>query len=115
MFRVTYPEIAALISSVGLPYTYHHWEVGKVPPLPYIVFLYDQQRGFTADNSMYQKIVSVTLELYSNKKDFNAEERVEQTLEENGIIYEKYEEYISSEKMFEQVYEFEVLLEVEHE
>ena len=51
------------------------------------------------------------MELYSNQKDFKSESQIESVLERNEIVYNKTEEYISSEKMFEQVYEFELLLE----
>lgn len=108
---MTYAEIADLISSTGLPCVYHHWEKGKAPPLPYLVFYYDSRSDFKADNRNYQKIVSVTLELYSERKNFAAEETVEAVLEKNGIPYTKEETYIESECMFENIYEFEVLLE----
>lgn len=107
---MTYAEIADLISSTGLPSVYHHWEKGKAPPLPYLVFYYDSRSDFKADNRNYQKIVSVTLELYSERKNFAAEEAVEAVLEKNSIPYTKEETYIESECMFENIYEFEILL-----
>lgn len=108
---MTYESIYAMLEHTGLPCIYHHWEPGNVPPLPYLVFWYDERNDFIADNTVYQKIVSVTLELYSSRKEFRAEERVEYVLEANNIVYEKSETYIASEKILEQVYEFEVLLE----
>ena len=56
---MTYAEINALIKSMGLPVTYHHWQPGKVPPLPYLVYWFDDMQHFAADNVMYQKILSV--------------------------------------------------------
>ena len=38
---------------------------------------------------------------------------MELVLERNGIVYSKTEDYISSEKLFIETYDFEVLLEVE--
>lgn len=109
---MTYDKIWNVISEVGLPCTYHHWEPGQVPPLPYLIFWYDERLDFAADDSLYQKIVSVSLELYSDRKNFQAEKAVELVLERNGIIYSKTEDYISSEKLFMETYDFEVLLEV---
>lgn len=109
---MTYAELNAMIKRTGLPVTYHHWQSGHVPPLPYLVYWFDEQRYFAADNGIYKKIASVQLELYSDRKNFAAEEQVEQILDENEIVYDKYEEYIESERLLEQVYEFEVLLEV---
>ncbi len=108
---MTYVEIYTLIRSIGLPVTYHHWQPGKVPSLPYLVYWVDETRHFTADNRIYQKIVSIQLELYSDQKNFAAEERVERILDENKIVYDKLEAYIESEKLLEQIYEFELLLE----
>lgn len=108
---MTYKEIYAMLESMRLPCTYHHWEPGHVPPLPYLVFWYDGRNDFAADNIPYLKVVSVTLELYSSRKDFQAEQQVERVLEANEIVYDKYEEYIKSEKLLEQIYEFEILLE----
>ena len=109
---MTYTKIHKMIKRMGLPATYHHWQPGHVPPLPYLVYLVDEQRYFAADNVVYQKIASVRLELYSDRKNFAAEEQIERIFEEDEIVYDKYEEYIESEKLFEQVYEFEVMLEV---
>ena len=49
--------------------------------------------------------------MYSDQKNFAAEERVERILDENKIVYDKLEAYIESEKLLEQIYEFELLLE----
>lgn len=108
---MTYTDIAKMMEQMHLPFAYHHFERGKAPPLPYFVFYYDGRSDFSADNHAYQKIVEVTLELYSNQKDFKSESQIESVLERNEILYDKTEEYISSEKMFEQIYEFELLLE----
>ena len=108
---MTYTDIAKMKEQMHLPFAYHHFERDKAQPLPYFVFYYDGRSDFSADNHAYQKIVEVTLELYSNQKDFKSESQIESVLERNDIVYDKTEEYISSEKMFEQIYEFELLLE----
>lgn len=105
---MTYPKIYEMIQSIGLPCVYHHWEKGSVPSLPYIVFLYPSRNDFMADNRNYHKIVQVTIELYSDSKDFDAESKVEAVLEQNEIPYTKEEVYIPSERMYEVIYEMEV-------
>jgi hypothetical protein len=48
------------------------------------------------------------IELYTDKKDTGLEEKVETILDENGLVYAKSEVWISSEKMYEVLYETEV-------
>lgn len=105
---MTYQSIHAMIQSIGLPCVYHHWEKGSAPPPPYIVFLYPSRNDFFADNKNYYKIVQVTMELYSDSKDFISENKVESVLEQNEIPYTKEEVYIPAERMYEVIYEMEV-------
>ena len=48
--------------------------------------------------------------LYTECKDPKAERQVEAVLKEYGFFYEKNETYIESEKMYEVLYETEVLI-----
>lgn len=107
---MTYKKIAAMIASVGLPLTYHHWDKNSAPSLPYIVYQYPERDDFYADDENYQTVTSLTIELYSDKKDFTSERKIESVLKAHGITYEKYEAYISSEEMYEVSYETEVIL-----
>lgn len=50
------------------------------------------------------------IELYTNKKDPDIEAKVEAVLTEHGFFYEKTESYLESEKMYEVLYEMEVLI-----
>ena len=109
---MTHKEIAQLVKSIGLPCTYHHWEKNDVPALPYIIFYEPSRNDFMADNTNYQKIVHLVIELYSDNKDIASESKVETVLEQNGIPYTKEETYISSEQMYEVIYEMEVDLDV---
>ena len=107
---MTYKEIADLLASIGLPVTYHHWEDNSAPPLPYLVYLFPGRDDFYADNSNYQAIVNLNIELYSDQKDFALEQKLEEILYENKIPFDKTEAYITSEKMYEVLYETEIIL-----
>lgn len=99
-----------MIASVGLPYVYHHWEDNSAPPLPYIVFHYPERDDFFADDENYQPVVDLTIELYADSKDFDAEQKLEAVLRKHGLAFDKEEVYISSERMYEEIYETEVIL-----
>ncbi|MDE6707381.1 MAG: hypothetical protein K2K06_10830 [Oscillospiraceae bacterium] len=110
---MNYQEIARMIASAGFPCVYHHWEDNSAPPLPYVVYLFPGRDDFYADNSNYQEITELDMELYSDAKDFTAEQKFEQVLRDNGITFDKTEAYISSEKMYEVLYETEIVLDGE--
>lgn len=57
---------------------------------------------------MYYKISRVNVELYTDKKDLNAEQKVEDALDAASIFYAKSEVWIDSEKLYEVLYEMEV-------
>lgn len=107
---MTYKEIAELLATTGLPVVYHHWEENSAPELPYLVYLFPGRDDFFADNSNYQAIINLNIELYSDQKDFASEQKLEEILIQNHIPFKKTELYIASEKMFEVLYETEIVL-----
>ena len=82
---MTYASIKDLLDEIGLPYTYDHWDTESVPELPWIVFTYPGRDDFVADDGIYQKIISLQIDLYTDQKDLQAEAMVEQVLEQNGM------------------------------
>lgn len=107
---MTEQEVFKMVKSIGLPVAYHHFEEGQEPAKPYIVYLYPGTDNFAADGIVYQAINELNIELYTEKKDIEAEKKVEAVLKEHGFFYEKTETYLTSEKMFEVLYETEVLI-----
>lgn len=105
-----FKEIASMIKSMGLPYTYDFFPNNEAPKTPYIVFNYPNRNDFGADNSNYSKISVLNLELYTASKDFDLEKRVESILEENGFYYVKNESYISTENLFQISYVMEFVI-----
>lgn len=107
---MTEKEVFQVVKSVGFPAAHHHFEEGQEPDKPYLVYLYPGTNNFSADGTVYQGINQLDIELYTDKKDLEAEKRVEAVLKEHGFFYEKTETYLESEKMFEVLYEMEVLI-----
>lgn len=105
---MTLPELKKILEQLKLPITYLKWAVGQVPALPYIVYYADEDVGFFADDIVYYEGYAVTIELYTEKKDMELEERVKELLRENHIAYETYEEYLETEDMFLKAYEIEI-------
>lgn len=107
---MTYSEIAGMVEAFGLPCAYFQFEEGAGPGCPFVVFYYPGRNDFMADDGNYAKITALVIELYSDNKDFVSESTVETVLDAYGMVYQKEETYIGSEKMFEVIYTMEVLI-----
>ena len=101
-------RIAELIKSMGLPFAYHHFTEGESPNAPFLIFLSPGENTFSAANYMYFRFKQLDIELYTDIKNPELEEQIEQVLKRHKIYYTKTETWIPSEKMYEVLYEMEV-------
>lgn len=108
---MTYKELKNVIASIGLPYAYNEFKNGTDVAPPFICFLFtDTSEDFFADNTLYAKIRPLRIELYTDDKDFELEDRVEDALVGAGILFARDEDYIDTEKMYQIVYEGDLLI-----
>jgi len=105
---MTYEEIAAMVQEIGLPFAYHHFAEGESPPPPFLLFLSPGEETFSADDVAYFSFKQLDVELYTDRKQPELEERVEEVLTRHEIYYTKTESYIESERLYEVLYEIEV-------
>lgn len=87
---------------------YRAFPKGKAPALPYICYLATQTNNFNADNSVYKVIQGVDIELYTKIKSPSVEAAVEAVLNENNIVWQKYEDFLEEENIYMITYETEV-------
>lgn len=107
---MTHEEIATMIGSIGLPYAYYQFPEGTDQAPPFVVFFYSPTDDVYADDSNYQRIEQLSIELYTREKDFDTEAALERVLANYGLTYRKYEAHIDSEKMYQIAYEMEVMI-----
>ena len=105
---MTHAEVKAMVEEMGLPYAYDHFAEGEAVDPPFTCYLIPGSDNFAADGKVYHKISRVNVELYTDKKDLNAEQKVEDALDAASIFYAKSEVWIDSEKLYEVLYEMEV-------
>lgn len=98
----------ALEESTTLPVAYHHFQKGKAPALPYVIYYETGREDDRADNGVWYKITEVTIELYADRKSPDVEQTVEDFLESLEIPYDKMEDWIDEEKMYMNVYDIEI-------
>ena len=111
---MTRKELFEVLKSIGLPIAYYQFKEGDkdnpVPSLPYMVYYYPSRSDESADGINFAKKYTLNIELYTKEKDFSAEDKVEEVLENNDIYYLKSESYLNDEQMYEVLYEGEVIL-----
>lgn len=103
---MTMEKMKIWLESSGLQFRYHHWE--SKPPLPFGVFLFPNAEHLKADGHVYYSQEEVRVEIYTKIKSPHVEQKIENLLDVAEIYYEKSEEYIESEKMYQISYEFEM-------
>ncbi len=96
-----------LLEATGLPVAYHQF--GEEKDLPFLVYYIPDSNIIAADDGVYQKVSVLRVELYTEKKDIAMEALVELVL--SNFYYTKSETYIESEKMYEIIYEMEMMAE----
>ena len=107
---MTYSEIMAMLTEIGLPFAYDHFAEGESPGLPYIVFLFPGTDNFMADDVVYFGITEVAIELYTDFKSPPDEKKVENVLNAYEIPWDKTEVWIEDVKLYEVRYEFDTPL-----
>jgi hypothetical protein len=97
-----------LEGATGYPVAYSHFKQSEneaVPPPPFITYLVVGSSNFMADNKVYKQLQDVEIELYTDRKDINAEKKIEEALQQYEIPFETYEDFIESEKLYQKIYE----------
>ena len=113
---MTYADVKTMLDQVeisqgvSVPNAYYQFEedTGIVPP--FICFYYTGSRDLYADNSNYQKIDHLVVELYTKDKDFTLEAALESVLKACGLTWTKAETRLDSEQMYVEVYDMDVII-----
>ena len=102
-------ELRETLITLDIPVRYRAFNVGEVPSLPYLLYYTtDNQGTLKADNHNYAKAYNLTLELYSEEKDLELEEKLEALLDANNIEYDTFESYLDTESMYEVAYDITI-------
>lgn len=101
---MTLKDIANLLRTVGIPVVYRKFKSKK--DMPYICYLVSYSNNFVADGKVFQKFSHIQIELYTEGKDIEMEEKVENAL--TDYVWEKTETYLDTERCYQILYEIEV-------
>lgn len=98
---MTYDEVVAMVQKINLPCAYDHFAEGESPDPPFVVFLFPASDNFFADGTVYHQQTELAIELYTDIKQPQHERSVEKVLASNGIPWNKTEEWIEDERLYE--------------
>lgn len=104
-------EVKKMLEATGYPVAYSHFTPSKnkpVPNPPYICYLTPYTANLHADNKVYMRGEIVQIELYTFKKDLEAEAKLEKILNDNEFPNDAIETYIESENLFQRIYEIKI-------
>lgn len=107
---MTLQQVNLMVESMGLPYSYYEFPEGTAQAPPFICFFYGPSDDLYADNSNYQGIRQLNIELYTRNKDFALEKTIEDILNLNGLTFYREENFIDTEKIWQIAYEMEVMI-----
>lgn len=107
---MTYRQVAEMVASIGAPYAYYQFPNNSGIAPPFVCFYFDSSNDFAADNVNYQRIRPLSLELYTDNKDFTLEQTVENVLNQNGLVYSREETYLDSERMYMVTFMTEIII-----
>ena len=107
---MTYRQVAEMVSSIGVPYAYYQFPNNTGIAPPFVCFYFNSSNDFAADNTNYQRIRPLSLELYTDNKDFTLEQTVENVLNQHGLVYSREETYLDSERMYMVTFMTEIII-----
>lgn len=99
--------LAHILAEVGVPVARNAFLKQQAPP--YIVYVFSHSDNFTADSKVYLKRDNYQIELYTEKKDVALEDKLEGIFDSHGLVYDKTETYLESEKLIEVLYEIQLI------
>jgi hypothetical protein len=109
---MTLIELKNILEATGYPVAYSHFiesENETLPAPPFITYLAVFSSNFSADNTVYKAIQNVQIELYTDKKNLEAESNIEDILNQNELPFSTTETFIDSEQLFQKIYEVRLI------
>jgi hypothetical protein len=105
--NMTQTELYQALKSIGYPVAYGSFTSPVTPP--FITYQFSNSSDLIADNQNYVEISNFQVELYTDKKDLAVEKIVQDKIKELGLPYRKFETFLDTEKLYQIIYEIQIL------
>ena len=109
---MTQEELYQALKAIGYPVAYSHFvstPQNPAPTPPFITYRFMNSSDLMADGQNYAEISSFAVELYTDAKNQVAEAKVQDKLKDLRLPYTKTETWIDSEKLFQVIYEIQLI------
>lgn len=104
---MTFEELYKKLKSLGVPVAYDHFD--KEQKAPFIAFLDVGKNTFIADGCVYTKNTNIQVELYTEEKALELEEKLESIFDQNHLIWsDEATTFIEDESLYEHIYEIRI-------
>ena len=105
---MTLTDVANMVASFGFSWRYSHFS--ETPQTPYVVYYYPNNNDVYADSSNYVDKRALHIELFTKSKDPASEATIESVLTAHGITWYKQTDFLNDEKIYQTIYESEVII-----
>ncbi|MEI7027155.1 hypothetical protein [Paenibacillus sp. y28] len=105
---MTQVDLYAALKTIGLPVAYGEFN-SPAPAPPFITYQFAYSGDLMADNHNYLDISNYQVELYTTKKDPAAEKLLQDKLKELRLPYSKTGTYLESEKLWQIIFEIQLI------
>ena len=112
---MTLSEIVSMLEESDIPIAYRSFDVDNAPAPPFICYLFPNNNPEFADDSNYAKIEELDIELYTDQKDFELENKIEAILNKYELPFTREETWINEERMQMTIFITEVLIDGEQD
>jgi len=104
---MTYLTLKQAMKDLGYECAFETFSAFK--KVPYTVIAYSFNSDVMADNQNFVSVPNYQLELYCNGRDPDEEKKVENELRRLGLPFFKSSAWIEKEKLYQTVYEFQMM------
>ncbi len=105
---MTQEELYSLLETIGIPIAQRVFPEDEQQSPPFAVYYRSGCENTYADDKVYIKNQDFVLELYTDYRMLELEEKIETLFDENEIAYTVEEVYLDDEKMYEIIYKFTI-------
>lgn len=104
---MTEADLFNLLKKMEIPVAYNKFDInnsiynGKEVKPPFILYKFETIDSFNADDKTYYYENNYVIDLVTEKKDLELEQKLETILNNNNIAFEKNEDYIETERIFQ--------------
>lgn len=92
-------QIDEMLKELNIPCSYHHFDKEVTPP--FLIYVDEPPTYIRADGVIFGTIRNVTFELYADFKENSLIQKVEMMFAKHNIRYQKQEDWIEKEELFE--------------